>query len=497
MSINHKLQNIYQYKDIRKAFAFLYTLCTKNLDSLADIERDEENLYQRMFMNGDMNIAFNNEWQLTFNKHFFEELHKASKNKEKASLFAIALLNKFDAMIAGYDPKGKTGKYRGRIRARISQRLNNPIYYEEFEIEEFQKRYVIVRKTTPAAKVWVPKEDDLKREKDYFTQSVSTCFLHYHEVIMWDADAASKVEINPVNKGATRTFHHSLEGIKELTIGLAPYDSGFSFDVKIYESSKPKKPFRYSSIQSPAPEKVRKKLETILNEAVKRNVDILVFPELTIDHDAYSAIKNWLSLHNEETGIKLVVAGSFHAEKSSGGYVNRSLMLDFYGNTVWEHIKKAPFILSHNDINKSPHVDKICKEFGITPGNSLIEKIQTASPLVMIDTPIGRMATLICLDYLNTIVPEILRDVSCDFFWVPAMTPSTNDFKREARDTYAKKFRVFSTVCASRSICELLGTNEKAESFIWVPMKNFNSGKAMKNKNGLITLKLEQNDNIE
>ncbi|MCK5720982.1 MAG: hypothetical protein KAI84_00460, partial [Gammaproteobacteria bacterium] len=97
-------------------------------------------------------------------------------------------------------------------------------------------------------------------------------------------------------------------------------------------------------------------------------------------------------------------------------------------------------------------------------------------PLVFVDTLIGRMSTLICLDFLLAEVSTILSRVPCDFFWVPAMTPQIEDFINKARDIYGKTRHIVSGCCASKSCCELINNVSSALSFIQIPSRKEHIG---------------------
>lgn len=202
-------------------------------------------------------------------------------------------------------------------------------------------------------------------------------------------------------------------------------------------------------------------------------MDILIFPELAVDHDAFSEIAKWLALHNTEAGLKLVVAGSFHFEHPDGDFVNMAAMLDWQGKVLWRHCKTLPFELPCGQIEKSKNKTKIRKRFGIGPSQGMKERIRTNLPITFFDTPIGRMATMICLDFMSTEAAEILRKIPCDYFWVPAMTPNISKFQTEAMDNFGAKHLVLSAVCASASIGEMLDIKPRPLSFVYAPSKKF------------------------
>ena len=123
------------------------------------------------------------------------------------------------------------------------------------------------------------------------------------------------------------TFHRPFEN---LTIGLATFDESFKpKPIVSKEKSNNNVLFRYSHIAYPPKKKIKQKIKSVIDKASEENVDILIFPELTIDHDGYTEICNLLSKYNSPDKIKLVVAGSFQKEREEGGYINQSTMLNW------------------------------------------------------------------------------------------------------------------------------------------------------------------------
>lgn len=70
--------------------------------------------------------------------------------------------------------------------------------------------------------------------------------------------------------------------------------------------------------------------EKILLQCLKKDVAVLMLPELTVDETLLSFLKGWLKENNRERvssgkgGILLVVAGSFHVERSGDAFHNTS-----------------------------------------------------------------------------------------------------------------------------------------------------------------------------
>lgn len=392
--------------------------------------------------------------------------------------FTAALLRRMDNYLAGLDT-AQGVELKASVVPKIPiERLSDPNFYVpiDIEIEGGKATYIIAPKIEPIFRKWF--SEKLKRDQRYFSTTLADHFLNHHTIIKNGKVSNHKVLLWGLhnNPDKRRDLNRLLENLDSLSIGLAPYDSNFNFNPIITKKNKKTVFFRYSHIAYPEKHKIRKRIENVLDSALKNRVDVLVFPELTIDHDAYTVICEWLPIHNKQNGIKLVVAGSFHKQRDEGGYVNRSTMLDWQGRIIWEHHKKSPFELTAHNIEKSANCKIIKRAFDLEDEEGIREDIHTDYPLVFVDTLIGRMSTLICLDFLLPEVSTILSRVPCDFFWVPAMTPQIEDFINKARDIYGKTRHIVSGCCASKSCCELINNVSSAHSFIQIPSRKEHIG---------------------
>lgn len=225
---------------------------------------------------------------------------------------------------------------------------------------------------------------------------------------------------------------------------------------------------------------MQNKLHSILQSAFEKDVDILIFPELTVDHDAYTSIVDWLGDHNNPEKIKLVVAGSFHKQHAARGYVNRSTMLNYAGHVVWESRKRTPFATTGKYLKNS-------SDSTIDSKKVYAEKIQTDFLFVFADTPIGRMSTLICLDFLPGF-DTVLKRVVCGYIFVPAMTTSITQFETAA-GVYGEQHHVLSAICASKRIQGKM--KMKDFSFVWAAITKLTPNHKLK-KGSLFIYKIHE-----
>lgn len=410
------------------------------------------------------------------------DLSSVTLNEPQAALLVFELLNRLDVYLSGTeDSHYRPGKGTA-ISCRLPDRLADPFYYHPIDvnIDGLKVSYTIVPKVNPLYGQWIKEKYALPREEEYFHSTLATSCLNHHRLICEGRTGNQEVTfpVNGANAQKYFSFLHSFQPSKEplnkLTIALSPYDSGFEPELMTYqETDQGAIPFRYVRIKKPELSDVKSKLEAILTAAKDQGVDVLVFPELTVDHDALTLIVNFLAHNNSPDQLKLVVAGSFHRERDEGGFVNLASMLDWQGNVVWQHRKLQPYSLLSGEIAKSPNVKRIRSLFKARAGKHVEENIRTSHPLAFVDTPIGRMATLICLDYLSGNVSQAIGRVGCHYLWVPLMTTSIDTFKSHAKDQYGAKHHVLSACSASVSCCEMIRGKEYSLSFLYAPSKKF------------------------
>jgi hypothetical protein len=405
------------------------------------------------------------------------------QNETQAAIMAYQLLNRLDLYLSGADSHQERGKRGTAIPSLPMDRYRNPNYYQPIKvcIAGEEASYTIVPRSKPLYSRWI--EKPLPRDEAYFNQNtLAAGCLKYHRIFrggqVGDHDVAFPV--NGANGSRHLPFFQSFEpsgqAVKSLTIALAPYDAGFKAECLEYEKTERDTiPFRFVRTTDPPFSEVRDRLKAILTAAIDQGVDILIFPELVVDHDARTEIRRFLCHHNPAGQLKLVVAGSYHSERNEGGYVNQAPMFDWQGNIVWRH----------NKLSRYGQRDK-------KTGNLLEERIHTAHPLTFVDTPIGRIATLICLDYLQGSVMETIRKIGCDYLLVPLMTTSIDQFIIRARNEYGSQLHVLSACSASVSCCAM-----KKFSFLYAPSKSFTdlekySGRTEDENHSLIVYRLDK-----
>ena len=174
------------------------------------------------------------------------------------------------------------------------------------------------------------------------------------------------------------------------------------------------------------------KLFETLAAAKDQGAHIVVFPELTITPKLRHSIVRWLhEVEDKEHSIIWIVAGSFHEEISdkSGAWINRSYSFGYEGQIIHKHTKFCSF----GKLDDKGYED-----------------IKLWRDIWLVETPLGLVATPICLDFCNTNSgspsANIFSELMVDLCLVPAMAKSDSAHRRQAKDM--KRFKGTRTVCA-------------------------------------------------
>ena len=203
-------------------------------------------------------------------------------------------------------------------------------------------------------------------------------------------------------------------------------------------------------------EPVRTRVIELVEEAAKNNVNILLFPELSIDlghrslHDTLSDLASQHKMY--------IIPGSYHDTKSMK---NTSTVFSPEG-ILWDQEKHTPATIHFQ-------------------GNRIEEGIKVGTrphQIVVSDTEYGRIAIVICRDFLDLDLRVELKNSEqpIDIILNPAFTPVTADFKAAHFD-------------ARRSIyayCFFANVAEFGNSFIYTPEKERTEYEVPAKEEGLI-----------
>jgi predicted amidohydrolase len=188
-------------------------------------------------------------------------------------------------------------------------------------------------------------------------------------------------------------------------------------------------------------EAVRSKVKNMIETAHAKEVNILLFPELTVDLNYDQLLEDVASL--AKAYEMYIIPGSYHDEETRR---NVSVVVGPDG-ILWRQEKHIPATISHE-------------------GKRLKEGIEVGTfprKTVICNTEFGRIAIAICRDFLDMDLRVELKNFEppVDIVFNPAFTPVTEDFKAAHFD-------------ARRSIyayCFFANAAEFGDSCIYTPEK--------------------------
>ncbi|MFW9910450.1 MAG: tetratricopeptide repeat protein, partial [Candidatus Thorarchaeota archaeon] len=188
-------------------------------------------------------------------------------------------------------------------------------------------------------------------------------------------------------------------------------------------------------------EQIKSRVKEMVENAHENGVNVLLFPEMTIDFN-HTDIRNELQ-NLANTYQMYIIPGSYHDEKSR---LNLCRVIGPEG-ILWEQDKHIPAII---------HIE----------GKRFTEGIEVGAyprRTIVCNTEFGRMAIVICRDFLDMDLRVELKnfDPPIDLVLNPAFTPVTVDFKAAHFD-------------ARRSIyayCCFANVAEYGDSIIYSPEK--------------------------
>jgi len=219
----------------------------------------------------------------------------------------------------------------------------------------------------------------------------------------------------------------------DLSVGLASPFAELGYQIQGDPARRHDKrgvPYHFVRLEPSHLPKAREALDQILQNCSERQIDILCFPELTLDTDLLRHLQTKLATQNTTRHPALVLSGSFHLSQTDG-WVNRSALLDSQGRILREQDKCVAFPLKPKE---AAAMDDAFRDLlGIDEGGGY-EDIDVSAELNVIDSPIGRLSTPICLDFCGSELRELLVACQVNLLLVPAMTPGMGRFPRRARE---------------------------------------------------------------
>ena len=248
-----------------------------------------------------------------------------------------------------------------------------------------------------------------------------------------------------------RTLKRLLQDLKsELTVGVFSVGRGIEYAFKSQSASESETNYIFDNIINS--DEVNEQLKNILRFATSEQVHIIVLPELTVDQGGRETISQFLMSQSYNPVIMMVIAGSYHINSESGEYVNEAVVFSYDGRYVrvhestsenlryveWHQRKANAFNLIAKDIEKLRNAQnsslRRLSQILHDGTTESYEMITESREIILVDTPLGRMAVAICRDFIATEFFSCLRGCRADMVFVPAMTPTLKEFEKRCQD---------------------------------------------------------------
>lgn len=222
--------------------------------------------------------------------------------------------------------------------------------------------------------------------------------------------------------------------VSDWKLGFIPGKFKISFDYRYIISNEPNDdgmvPFSFDGLRDEAAYNkiVLEHAEDMINE----NPDVLMLPELMTPLPLQEALKQLLqqkARHRDSNGsphrTALMLTGSFHVKhaelektaRTSTRIYNYAQLVDGFGERIADVYKMNRFVL-----NRDESFEGELLRFRTDEG--VETNAYDKREMILWETSWGRIAALICVDFLNANVAEILHDRQVDLIFVMTMTPS-------------------------------------------------------------------------
>jgi tetratricopeptide (TPR) repeat protein len=324
------------------------------------------------------------------------------------------------------------------------QRLSEIVQQELDNLEQEVERWESVLELKPSKKEMV----DMTNLDDLLARMVKKTV----ESLGVDPTTESRTKYKLIHHDLLKETGKSEKG--KFSVGIAQIGLSESGDIlnELYEE----KDDGLIGLQEKSVELTRTKLKDMIERAHSEGVNMLLFPEMTIDLGYVQFVEDLTELAKKHD--MYIIPGSFHDQESK-----RNLCRVFGPEGIlWEQEKHIPAII---------HIE----------GKRFIEKIQTEPETrntIICNTEYGRIAIAICRDFLDMDLRVELKnsDPPVDLVINPAFTPVTVDFKAAHFD-------------ARRSIyayCFFANVAEYGDSIIYTPERDRTERNIRQGEEGII-----------
>lgn len=224
-------------------------------------------------------------------------------------------------------------------------------------------------------------------------------------------------------------------------------------------------PYRFAEMAPECLDHGRKLLLEVLADCARERIDLLCFPELTLDTSLLRELSFLLKIRNETLHPALVMAGSFHVDAGLGR-ANRCSLLDGLGNVVAVQDKCTPYSMPGTQVLKlQPDFQA---RLGLD-GRGGYEDIELSGTFNIIECSLGRMAMPICLDFCGDQLRDLLEDTQINLLLVPAMTPRMSPFYSRARALGTTNRATTLAVNSSWLLRQIGLRSRRHRAFVYLP----------------------------
>jgi len=146
-------------------------------------------------------------------------------------------------------------------------------------------------------------------------------------------------------------------------------------------------------------------LQRAIDAAQQHHATFLIFPELSLSPDDLVALHGLLASRDVASDFPvLTLAGVTHQPSVIEGLeVNEAVLLGADGEILHRHTKMYPF----------------------EAAGGAIERLEVGRKLSVLESPIGNITPLICLEFFNFKVAAVLQQSHANIFLVPSLSETT------------------------------------------------------------------------
>lgn len=280
----------------------------------------------------------------------------------------------------------------------------------------------------------VPVEKRLKRDaEDYGNKLWAVLDLWWH--LVFPQVHAVELRREALPPDISQELALRLRTARDLRLGISSPFANLGYEVRADATRcHPSKgrPYHFTEISPSCLDAARGVLGEIVSHCACHRIDLLCFPELTLDTSLLRALSQLLRDHNETLHPALVVAGTFHLDSATGtSRVNRCQILDGYGQPLFSQEKRTAYSILGEQVQAMD--ETLQKQMGLD-GQGGYEDIDVSRSFLLIEGALGRMAVPICLDYCGEDLRDLLIETQTNFLAVSAMTTTLEPFYARARE---------------------------------------------------------------